>query len=133
MSGYRLKAVVREGGAKPPLLAEAVEKLRPEAVLNFGFYYEWTFRCRLRSMPGQDLHFLPVRLSFSRIDQAIISLGGGLETSLARRLRFCTVAVSRNSSFAPDRPRNLSLVIAKLRFASPNNLSIFLRPRADWL
>lgn len=59
--------------------------------------------------------------------QAIIGLGlgGGLETSLASRFRFCTVPVNRNSSFAPDRPRSLSLDIARLRFASPNNFLFF--------
>ena len=44
--------------------------------------------------------------------QAIIDLGGDPVTSLASRFRFCTVAVSRNSSFAPLKPRNLSRGIA---------------------
>ena len=65
------------------------------------------------------------------MDQAVIGLGGGLEACFINRFRFCTVAVSKNSSFAPLNPRNLSLVIAMFRFASPNNLSIFLRSRAD--
>jgi len=67
------------------------------------------------------------------MDQAITGRGGGLATCLIRRLRFCTVAVSRNSSLAPLGPRNLSLVMARFRFASPNNLSIFLRLRAERL
>jgi hypothetical protein len=61
----------------------------------------------------------------------MIGLGGDLEACLINRFRFCTVAVSRNSSFAPLNPRNLSLVIAMFHFASPSNLSIFLRSRAD--
>ena len=30
-----------------------------------------------------------------RMDQAITGIGGGLETSLTRRFRFCTVAISK--------------------------------------
>jgi hypothetical protein len=43
---------------------------------------------------------------------AHIVIGGGFVASLISRFRFCTVAVSRNSSLCPDSPRNLSLVIS---------------------
>ena len=119
--------------AGSPFIAEAVEKLRAEASFNVRSYLVRTFCSRFRLMPRRVLSFWPVVSWFWRMDQAIIGLGGGLETSLASRLRFCTVAVSRNSSLAPVSPRNRSLVIARLRFASPNNRSIFLRSRVDWL
>ena len=52
------------------------------------------------------------------IDQTVIGAGGGIAASLARRLRFCTVAARRNSSLAPVRPRNLRRVSPKLSEAS---------------
>ena len=91
-----------------PLLAEAVEKLWPEAVFDGCFYNKWTFCSRLRRMPERVFHFWPVLKSFYAWFRPLPTL-------------------------APVSPRNLSLVIAMFRFASPNSLSIFLRSRADWL
>lgn len=84
-------------------------------------------------MPDRVFYFLPIWLTLLQMDQALIGPGGGLEARLINRFMFCTVAVSKNSSFAPVIPRNLNLVITMFRFASPNILSIFLRSRADWL
>ena len=57
------------------------------------------------------------------MDQAIMGRGGDLVVCLAKRLRFWTVAVSRNSSLAPVRPaqsepdhREDVLGLAKQRF-----------------
>ena len=54
---------------------------------------------------------------------AVIGLGGGMAASFAKRRRFWTAAVMRNSSLAPVRPRNLSLVSPRLRLTSPNKIS----------
>ena len=53
--------------------------------------------------------------------------GGGLAVCAASLLRFWTVAVSKNSSRAPDRPLSLSLTIERIFLASPNSASIFFR------
>jgi len=116
-----------------PLIAEAVEELGPELGSIDPYCYKQPSYSRHRLMPGWVLVLWSVWLSFLHMDQAIIGLGGGIETRLTRRFRFCTAASSRNSSLAPVRPRSLSLVSPRLRLASPNNLSIFLRSRADWL
>jgi hypothetical protein len=50
---------------------------------------------------------------------------------VARRFRFWTVAVSRNSSWAPVRSLSLSLTIERMCLASPKSLSIFLRSVRD--
>ncbi len=42
--------------------------------------------------------------------QRIMVSGGGLAVCAASLLRFWTVAVSKNSSRAPDRPLSLSLI-----------------------
>ena len=60
-----------------------------------------------------------------------MGFGGGLMTRFTNRLMFWTAAVSKNSSLAPVRPRSLSRVMDRRRFASPNNPSIFFRSRAD--
>ena len=75
-------------------------------------------------MPGRDVRLRSVWLPILHMIQTITGLGGDLEVRLANRLRFYTVTVSRNSSFAPLKPRNRSLVMPKLRFASPNNRAI---------
>ena len=66
-------------------------------------------------------------LKFLGINQAIKGCGGGLVVWLASLFRFCTVAISRNSSRAPVRPLSLSLTIARICLASPKSASIFLR------
>ena len=43
MSAFGVRADMFQGVAKGPLIAEAVEELRPEAVLNFRIYYKRTF------------------------------------------------------------------------------------------
>jgi hypothetical protein len=55
-----------------------------------------------------------------------------MAASLARRLRFRTVAASRNSSLAPESPLSLSRVRPRLHFGSPKRASIFLRSHLDW-
>ena len=67
----------------------------------------------------------------SGMDEAVIGLGVGMAASFARRLRFWTAAVIRNSSLAPVRPRNLRRVNPRFRLTSPNSLSIFLRWRPE--
>ena len=60
-------------------------------------------------------------------DQAIFGVGGEMATRAISRLRFCTVAASRNSLRAPVRLRSRSLVRPRMCLASPKSVSIFLR------
>ena len=132
-SALRTEPDILTGSPELLFLAEAVEKLTADGVFGVRFYKQRTFLLPPTAKAGACFVLIACSIVIFAHQSAITSLGGGFETSLASRFRFCTVAVSRNSSFAPVRPRNLSLVIAIFRFASPNSLSIFLRSRADWL
>ena len=55
-------------------------------------------------------------LSTGYAGQAATATGGGRQRNLARRLRFCAVAVSRTSSLAPLRPRRRSRSSRRMRF-----------------
>lgn len=65
--------------------------------------------------------------AFLVIDHAALGCGGGMVLCRARRLRFWTVAISRNSSRAPDSPRNLSLNRERTCLTSAKSISIFFR------
>ena len=47
-------------------------------------------------------------------------IGGGRQRSLARRLKFCAVAVSSTSSFTPLKPRKRSRSSLRMRFMWAN-------------
>jgi len=57
--------------------------------------------------------------------------GGARQRSLASRLRFCAVAVSRTSSLTPLKPRNRNRSSLRMRFMCANRISTFLRSRRD--
>ena len=57
--------------------------------------------------------------------------GGDRQRSFASRLRFCAVAVSSTSSFAPDRPRSRNRSSRWMRFMCANRISTFLRSRRE--
>ena len=56
-----------------------------------------------------------------------IPCSGGFQTSFASFLRFCAVAASRNSSRAPNGPRNRNRPSFNIRFRCANSISTFLR------
>src|ERR1700685_1858675 len=60
-------------------------------------------------------------------------LGGKGHSRLAIRLRFCAVAASRNSSWAPLRPRNRNRSSFKIRLRCANRTSTFFRSLRDCL
>ena len=132
MSALRGKADGDQRPSERLLLAEGVEQLGTEGEFDVRFCKERTFCFRLGLVPRRFFDLGAIGSDFECISQAIIGCGGGMAASLTNRLRFCTVAVSRNSSLAPERPRNRSLVRARLCFASPNRVSIFLRRVLDW-
>ena len=101
--------------------------LRP--FFDVRFYRERTFCSRFRPMPGRVSCVGYMGSGFGHMGQATIGLGGGMAASLANRLRFCTVATSRNSSLAPLRPRKRSLVSARLRFTTEQGLDLLALTR----
>ena len=56
------------------------------------------------------------------IDKAIAGWGGGMATIAARRLRFCTMAVGRNSSRAPALSRYAVSIRAALETGEQREL-----------
>ena len=65
------------------------------------------------------------------IGYAFVGCGGGLVACIVSRLRFWTVAVSRNSSRAPLRPRSLRRTSEWICLASPNRVSILFRAERE--
>ena len=53
-------------------------------------------------------------------------------TSLASLRRFCATAASRNSSLAPNGPRNRRRLRRRIRLRCANSISTFFRSRRDW-
>jgi hypothetical protein len=68
---------------------------------------------------------------FRRRAGTAIHWSGGFQTSFASFLRFCAVAASMNSSWAPYGPRNRSQARFKIRFRCANSISTFLRSCLD--
>jgi len=60
------------------LLAEAVEKLRSEAIFDVCLLWKRTLCSRFRPMPGRVLRLRPDWVSLLHMIQAMIGLGGGL-------------------------------------------------------
>jgi hypothetical protein len=59
------------------------------------------------------------------------TVGGGRATNLASLRRFCAIAASVNSNWAPHGPRNRSRPSLRIRLRCANRISIFLRSRRD--
>lgn len=62
---------------------------------------------------------------------AVVARGGDRQSSFASRLKFCAVAVSSTSSFAPVSPRRRSRSSLWMRFMCANRISTFLRSRRE--
>src|ERR1700752_4174115 len=58
-------------------------------------------------------------------------IGGGRMTSLASRLRFCAMAASVNSNWAPLGPRKRNRPSRRMRLRWANSISMRLRSRHD--
>lgn len=91
-------------------------------------------RCELPDPALPDFLFLTL---FVVVDSSVLAHagtisrfpGGPVLKVLAMRLRFWAVAVIRNSSFAPESPRNRNRSTFRIRFMCANSISTRLRCR----
>ena len=66
---------------------------------------------------------------FAQVTAISLILGGPVPRYFPIRLKFCAVAVSRNSSWAPLKPRSRKRSTFKMRFMCANSISTFFRCR----
>jgi len=126
--GRKTERSRRQISTRCRLMAEGVEELSLASSLVVPFFLvAELFRPALGA--GWDRSDLPGL--FFGIGQAGSSIGGEMAVCRTRRFRFWTVAVSRNSSRAPVRPRRRNRSSLRVRFASPNRVSILLRLNPD--
>jgi len=107
--------------------ADSVEKLVTEAGIVVAILLKRAFRSGVAGLSFSNAVSVRSFGLFAQNTGDTCAAGGPVPRYVAMRLRFCAVAVRRNSSLAPLKPRNRRRSIFRMRFMCANSISTCLR------